>query len=510
MKPAGPRFAAPGPKIEDSANEQFMNAQGKASMRNSDSDRQPPPGQARTGQAPIGKVYIDCTITHRHDFNSGIQRVVRNLVNAAPAEGSALGITCQGVAFNRWRGFFPVGRLPTPAASPFGFIPPPTGFTRRLAARLKEVLNTIGVLSAVLRFKRWLRDLRYSVAGVVRSFFPAMQFESGDVLLLADLTWEFDFPWDDVRAARARGVRVGLIVYDLIPIQYPQTVPAEMHESFCRWWDTARSLVDFFVCISSSVVHDVEAVERLQPGPRCVPPGRVASFRLGAQLDGVETGGPVRDAVKAAFEHAEPRRTYLMVGWICERKNQMLAVEAFERLWAENSDVSLVVAGKYWWDHSDMVERLRSHPQFGKKLLWFEDLSDGEVDYCYRHTAGLITTSYAEGFNLPIVEALSRGCPVLASDVPVHREVGAPYAAFFPSGDSAALARLIAEHQQSGSPPGTRSLAGFSWPGWSESCRAMLARIVELSPVVDLVGNDVFAVDSPVPPQLAAHLKSAA
>ena len=128
-----------------------------------------------------------------------------------------------------------------------------------------------------------------------------------------------------------------------------------------------------------------------------------------------------------------------------------------------------------------MAARLRHHPQIGEKLFWFEDLSDDEVDYCYHHTAGLITTSYAEGFNLPIVEALSRGCPVLASDVPVHREVGSPYAAFFPSRDATALARLIADHQRSGLLPGAKSPDGFRWPGWSESCREMLLRVIELS-----------------------------
>jgi len=359
-------------------------------------------------------------------------------------------------------------------------------------------LESCGVLNLSLRVKRELRDLRYRVAGAVRSLRPAIRFDRGDLLLLPDCSWDDEFPWEDVRAAKARGLRVGLIVHDLIPIQYPQTVPVEMHDTFCRWWDTARSIVDFFVCVSNSVAQDVAVVERLHPGSRRVSPDRVAFFRLGAQLDGLKFSGPVRESLQAVFESAGSRQTYLMVGWVCERKNQKLAVDAFDSLWAGNADVRLVVAGKYWWDRNSMAARLRHHPQFGRRLFWFEDLSDDEIDYCYRRTAGLITTSYAEGFNLPIVEALSRGCPVLASDVPVHREVGSPYAAFFASGDATALARLIAEHQRSGSLPGARSPAGFRWPGWSESCREMLVRVIEL-------GGDSCAE---VPP--AAHLKSAA
>ena len=122
--------------------------------------------------------------------------------------------------------------------------------------------------------------------------------------------------------------------------------------------------------------------------------------------------------------------------------------------------------------------RIGRHPEFGKRLFWFENVSDSELDYCYRQAAGLITASVAEGFNLPIVEALSRGCPVIASDLPVHREVGGAYAAFFPVEDAASLAGLIQQHQQLGAIPGVKSAEDFRWPDWSATCRAMLRSAV--------------------------------
>jgi hypothetical protein len=104
------------------------------------------------------------------------------------------------------------------------------------------------------------------------------------------------------------------------------------------------------------------------------------------------------------------------------------------------------------------------------------------LDYCYRHAAGLVTASFAEGFNLPIVEALSKGCPVLASDLPVHREVGGAFAAYFRSGDAAALAELIAGHRRRGTLPGVQSPERFHWPDWTESCRDLLGVVLELAP----------------------------
>jgi alpha-1,2-rhamnosyltransferase len=175
------------------------------------------------------------------------------------------------------------------------------------------------------------------------------------------------------------------------------------------------------------------------------------------------------------------RTTYLMVGMISPRKNNGMALDAFDRLWQQNADVRLAIAGKYGWDCGSLKDRIHGHPEFGRRLFWMQDAGDVELDYCYRHAAGLITTSYAEGFNLPIVEALQHGCPVLASDLAVHREVGGTYAAFFPVDDVQALAGLIARHQQQGTLEGVKGPADFSWPDWSESCRELLVQTIELA-----------------------------
>src|SRR5262249_40144708 len=134
----------------------------------------------------------------------------------------------------------------------------------------------------------------------------------------------------------------------------------------------------------------------------------------------------VRAELIGAFERPPVRKTYLMVGTVEPRKNHAHVLSAFEQLWSAGADVNLAIVGKYSWNSTEFKERLRRHPCFGNRLFWFEDVRDGELEYCYRHAAALITASYAEGFNLPIVEALRAGCPVLASDIPVHREVGGP------------------------------------------------------------------------------------
>ncbi len=66
-------------------------------------------------------------------------------------------------------------------------------------------------------------------------------------------------------------------------------------------------------------------------------------------------------------------------------------------------------------------------------IRFIHDISNGDLVYLYRHAKALINPSLSEGFGLPLVEAAYFGCPVIASDIPVFRELlGVKYTAFNP------------------------------------------------------------------------------
>jgi alpha-1,2-rhamnosyltransferase len=465
-------------------------------------------------QIPPGtrRLFIECTATAALDVNTGVQRVVRNIVNRTSGVGSEFGLSCQGVVFRPGSGFQPIERLKYPDSpqSPWGEAR--QALRGRFRARIKHWLEAAKLLDAARALKnRAYRATYLALRPLRRRSGTLLDWREGDVLLLADVWWGPNFPWHEVREAQAAGAKVGLVVYDLIPLRFPE-VSGPIQSLFSRTWNKARTTADFVIGISRSVLDDVDAVDR-QRRPAGAPRATLhsASFRLGAELDGARSAGVVGQAVQQAFgdelddsivaslagptfERAEQdrkpgseqcricRKSYLLVGMISPRKNHALALDAFERLWAAGSDARLVIVGKYGWDANDLIERIHRHPQFGRKLHWLPDVRDDELDWCYRHAACLITTSIAEGFNLPIIEALSKGCPVLASDLPVHREVGGQFTAYFPVGDAAALAETIDAQQCTGLLPGIRPVDQFRWPDWTESCRELLGEILKLAP----------------------------
>ena len=448
--------------------------------------------QGATAPDSPRRVLLDCTRTYRNDVKTGIPRVVRNIANSAQEVGRALGLECCPVVFHAGVGFVGIQRLPPPGTSP----PPPLPRARRAVARssrfqewAKRTLGRFGLIEPAHRLHHALEQATFAGLRPIRRLTRrrGIQFRPGDVLLLLDASWNVPF-WDDVQSAQQRGAQIGVVVYDLLPLRRSEFFGETCIRIFRQWWTTAAEVADFCVCISQTVWQDVQAIQR-EERPRRRQPLVGGSFRLGAELDRLaaepdihddSTSGMLRPDAERIFSEAPDEPVYLVVGTFDPRKNQVLVLDAFDRLWSQDARIRLLLAGKYGRDSEDLVERVKRHPQSERRLFWRSDLRDGELKHCYRRAAGLITASHDEGFNLPIVEALHHGCPVLASDVPVHREVGSDYAAYFPLGNPAALAELVAAHQRRGTLSGVRSPETFRWLTWGESCRELLTRIQEM------------------------------
>jgi alpha-1,2-rhamnosyltransferase len=270
------------------------------------------------------------------------------------------------------------------------------------------------------------------------------------------------------------------MLYDLVPVLLPEMCVPELVASFENWMEHAVRQAGFFVCISKAVAEECRRHLELRfPGLRHQQVV-YGSIRLGAELDLAPSGNAIRTPVRGLFEAPGRPGPYLVVGTIEPRKNHWYLLDAFDSAWTQDPDASLCIVGKKGWKCDHVLKRIARHPQLGRRLFMFNDLSDGELRYCYGKARAVILPSLAEGFGLPVVEALSLGCRVWASDIPVFREVGGEYCLYFDLRSPQSLAELIRRDGR-GKLAGTpRPLAEFHWPDWEESCRELLQKILEL------------------------------
>lgn len=401
------------------------------------------------------RILLDCTQTIATPRSAGIPRVVRNIARHAAAAARHQAVLVP-VWFDEDR-FFSLGLSNT------GDIVTPTQpqpvQLHPVLRRLRKLLVPRTIVRAVRREWRKLRwRIGWPPPGEVIEFGPE------DTLLLADSSWASDY-WSVVDDARAKGTRLGIVQYDFIPHTHPELVPKKLPTTFRFWMRNALERADFVAAISESVA--VEARNELRLAHRDPDGDRplVRSFRLGADVKPQSKAEPPRPEL-AAFVQAGGVGTYLTVGTIEPRKNQTILLDAFERIWREAPEARLLVAGFVGWKGDEVIERLKAHPRYGSHLLHFGDLSDAELLYAYRHARALVFPSRAEGYGLPIVEALAHRMRVFASDIPPHREVGGSHCVYFPPQDPAALAEQVIRFERDGVFAAEQAEGGFSPPTW--------------------------------------------
>jgi glycosyltransferase involved in cell wall biosynthesis len=326
---------------------------------------------------------------------------------------------------------------------------------RRFFARTLPPEDLEIVMRAAFRIARVPWNAMHICALVTRkvgySLYPRLDTSDFDIMIA-----ETPYP-----ATVAKNTKLIIRYHDAIPLLMPHTISdRRWHQAF--HYRALRKNAEsgaWFVCVSDatrkdllSIFPQVEArsvtihnmvshhyfTENSQPNR--IP--EIVKTRLNTRIK-----PPLDPALKRQLFEEHPTNEaleyLLIVSTIEPRKNHLNLLTAWERLRVERFPrLKMIIVGALGWHHKAILRKLRPWLERGDVFL-LEDVLASELRVLYRHACATVCPSFGEGFDFSGVEAMRSGGAVVASDIPVHREIYANAAEFFNPYSVEDLARAI-------------------------------------------------------------------
>jgi len=266
---------------------------------------------------------------------------------------------------------------------------------------------------------------------------------------------------------RAKAV---FLVHDLIPIT---------HARFCRPGEDKRHALRIRNALSSAsgIIGNSEAtLDALAHFARneglSMPPSIAALLGV-PDLPGDAPAAPA------------DRPYFVVLGTIEARKNHLLLLKTWKRLVSELGEDSpmLVIIGQRGWEAEAVFAILDDPGPIGAHVLELNHVADDELARWLAGARALLMPSFAEGFGLPVIEALQLGTPVIAADLRVYREIAGDIPLYLDPQDDSSWRQAIEEFAGSSNERSRQieAAANYRAPDWQGHFARVEAFLVEVA-----------------------------
>ena len=298
----------------------------------------------------------------------------------------------------------------------------------------------------------------------------------GDILLVLGSPWfHRRYAALVAGAKRERGIRFGVLLYDIIPLRRPEFCDHTLVELFKGWLGSTLPHADVVMAISQASADDIADYSRRNGWKLLAPPVAIPM--------GTGFGHPAPAARLAGREYPEAGSYALIVSTIEARKNHLLLFRVWRRMLEEmprDKVPTLVFAGRVGWMVQDLMQQLKNADYLDGKLVLFQDPTDGELTTLYQGAQFTLFPSFYEGWGLPVTESLSFGKPCIISNTTSLPEAGGALARYFDPENASEAYRVVREVVED--PEGLRNWQArvareFRPVAWDEAAAAVLRTI---------------------------------
>ncbi len=304
-------------------------------------------------------------------------------------------------------------------------------------------------------FLRGLRGFRRGFVTLGVRAFPAARRKSEDGLLYLNIGHTgLDEPSLTRWIAKNR-LRAVYFIHDLIPLTHPEYCRAGEQAKHRRRMENVLSSAHGLIGNSQATIDEVKSFAAAHDLP--MPPA-VAAWIAGPPMPST--------VVPRHFD----RPHFVIVGTIEGRKNHGLLLHIWKRLRARLGAEAplLVIVGQRGWEASQAIAMLDSADDLNGSVRELGDCNDAQLAAIVAGARALLMPSFAEGFGLPVVEALELGTPVIASDLPVFREFAGDIPTYLDCLDAVGWEDMIIRFTEDSDERQRqlRAMADFRAPDW--------------------------------------------
>lgn len=255
-----------------------------------------------------------------------------------------------------------------------------------------------------------------------------------------------------------RGLHPVFFLHDLIPVTHPEYCrPGEADKHHRR---LATMLRHGRGIVMNSAATREDLLRYARQHGYSVPSHAVAPLAP-AHLPQPATARPLTEPYFVVLGTIEPRKNHLLLLNLWRQLVQDLGTAA----------PKLVVIGQRGWECEQVVDMLDRCPGLQDVVLEKPACSDAELATWLHHAQALLFPSFAEGFGIPLIEALLLGVPVIASDLPVFHEIAGGLPEYLDPLDGPAWRTMVLEYSRTNSQRARHKregMAGYEPPTWQQ------------------------------------------
>lgn len=292
---------------------------------------------------------------------------------------------------------------------------------------------------------------------------PAARFVPRDAIYLNTGQVLLGFPWCFGWLDRRPDVRPVFLIHDVIPLRFPEYAGPVLQRHHARAVANAARRAAGLLATSHAAADDVR--EALRPLGAAAMPIHVAPL-------------PVSPSLLAPAAAPPPEGCYFVsVGIMDQRKNYGLLLRVWRDLVRAGTGPvpKLAIIGAPGLRTAGLRDLIARSPGLSDVVMLASGLPSAVMRDILRGARALLMPSFTEGFGLPLIEARALGVPIVASDIPAHREVGGPGTLYLDPLDGPGWRRGIMQLASGDRLPAAPEPASpVTWPSYVEGVLAFL------------------------------------